>query len=101
MATLQARHQRNCKLAPGLDALRRRVLGLIDTFGALAAGWLANGVKRGFIRPDLDSDSVGRALTSLTLPGVFAAIRGDSSAEERRRYIDAMVSLVCDGIATS
>ena len=82
------------------EEMTRRVLGLIDTFGGLAAGWLRNGVKRGFLRPDLDSDSVGRALTSLTLPGVFAAIRGDTSAEERSRYIDAMVALVCDGIAT-
>jgi hypothetical protein len=44
---------------------------------------------------------VGRAVTSLTLPGVFAAIRGDTGVDERRRYIDAMVGLVCDGIAAS
>jgi AcrR family transcriptional regulator len=82
------------------EEMTRRVLGLIDTFGALAAGWLRSGVRRGFLRPELDADSVGRALTSLTLPGVFAAIRGDTSAAERQRYIDAMVDLVCDGIAT-
>jgi AcrR family transcriptional regulator len=83
------------------EEMTRRVLGLIDTFGALAANWLRSGVRRGFLRSDLDTDSVGRAVTSLTLPGVFAAIRGDTSAEERRRYIDAMVGLVCDGIAAS
>jgi AcrR family transcriptional regulator len=83
------------------EEMTLRVLGLIDTFGALAAGFLQRGVRRGFLRPDLDTASVGRALTSLTLPGVFAAIRGDTSIEERRRYIDAMVGLVCDGVAAS
>jgi AcrR family transcriptional regulator len=83
------------------DEMTRRVLGLIDTFGALAAGWLQGGVRRGFLRPDLDTDSVGRAITSLTLPGVFAAIRGDTDPNERSRYIGAMVGLVCDGTAAS
>jgi AcrR family transcriptional regulator len=81
------------------EEMTRRVLGLVDTFGALTAGFLRSGVKRGFLRSDLDTDSVGRAVTSLTLPGLFAAVRGETSAEERRRYIDAMVGLVCDGIA--
>jgi AcrR family transcriptional regulator len=83
------------------DEMTRRVLGLIDTFGALAAGFLQNGVRRGFLRPDLDTGNVGRAITSLTLPGLFAAVRGETSAQERRRYVDAMVELVCDGIAAS
>ncbi|HEY2437802.1 MAG TPA: TetR/AcrR family transcriptional regulator [Solirubrobacteraceae bacterium] len=83
------------------EEMTRRVLGLIDTFGALAAGFLQNGVRRGFLRPDLDTASVGRAITSLTLPGLFGAIRGETSADERRRYVDAMLELVCDGIAAS
>jgi AcrR family transcriptional regulator len=83
------------------EEMTHRVLGLIDTFGALAAGFLQNGVRRGFLRPDLDTDSVGRAITSLTLPGLFAAVRGQTGAEERRRYVDAMVDLVCRGIAAA
>ena len=31
--------------------------------------------------------------------GFLPAIRRETSAEDRRRYIDAMVGLVCDGIA--
>jgi AcrR family transcriptional regulator len=83
------------------EEMTQRVLGLIDTFGALAGAFLQNGVKRGFLRKDLDTDSVGRAVTSLTLPGLFAAVRGDAGEAERRRYIDAMVSLVCEGIAAA
>lgn len=79
--------------------MTQRVLGLIETFGALAAGFLRNGVNRGFLRPDLDTQSVGRAVAALTLPGVFAAVRDETGPEERRRYIDAMVDLICKGIA--
>jgi AcrR family transcriptional regulator len=79
--------------------MTHRVLGLIDTFGALTASFLRNGLKCGFLRADLDAESVGRAITGLTLPGLFAAVRGQPDEAERRRYIDAMVALVCDGIA--
>jgi AcrR family transcriptional regulator len=80
------------------EEMTQRVLGLLDTFGALGAAFLQNGVSRGFLRADLDTQSAGRALTSLTLPGLFAAIRGDAGPEERTRYIEGMIGLVCDGI---
>ena len=78
--------------------MTQRVLGLIEMFGALGAAYLDECVSRGFLRADLDTLSVGRAITALVLPGLFAAVRGQSDEEERARYIDAMVSLVCDGI---
>ena len=81
------------------EEMTQRVLSLIDTFGALAGKFLESGVKRGFLRKDLDADSTGRAITALALPGLFAAIRGDTSEAERKRYTEAMLALVCDGIA--
>jgi len=81
--------------------MNQRVLRLVDTFGALAGTFLQNGVRRGFLRTDLDTASVGRAVTALTLPGLFAAVRGEAGEAERKRYVDAMVSLVCDGIAAA
>jgi AcrR family transcriptional regulator len=80
------------------EEMTQRVLGLLETFGALGATYLRAGVRRGFLRADLDTDSIGRAITALVLPGLFAAVRGQSGARERTRYIEAMVSLVCDGI---
>jgi AcrR family transcriptional regulator len=83
------------------EEMTQRVLGLVDTFGALTGAFLQNGVTRGFLRKDLDTDSVGRAVTALTLPGLFAAVRGEAGEAERKRYIDAMVTLVCEGIAAA
>jgi AcrR family transcriptional regulator len=81
------------------EEMTQRVLGLIDTFGALAAGFLQSGINRGFLRTDLDTASLGRAVAALTLPALFSAIRGETQAAERTRYIEAMVGLVTDGIA--
>jgi AcrR family transcriptional regulator len=83
------------------EEMTQRVLGLIDTFGALAASFVQNGVNRGFLRKDLDTQSMGRAITGLTLPGLFAAVRGDAGPDERKRYVDAMVMLVSEGIAAA
>lgn len=80
------------------EEMTQRVLGLLDTFGALGETFLRAGVARGFVRPDLDTASAGRAITALTLPALFGALRGESRPEERARYTDAMVSLVCEGI---
>ena len=80
------------------DEMTLRVLGLLETFGALGASYVEAGVRRGFLRRDLDAESVGRAITALILPCVFAAVRRDSGADQRDRYIDAMIGLVCDGI---
>jgi AcrR family transcriptional regulator len=81
------------------EEMTQRVLGLIDTFGALAGQFLENGVRQGFLRKDLDTDAAGRAVTALTLPGLFAAVRGVAGEAERKRYTEAMLTLVCDGIA--
>jgi AcrR family transcriptional regulator len=81
------------------EEMTQRVLGLMDTFGALAAAYLKNGIARGFLREDLDTVNVGRAITALTLPGLFAAVRGQAGPQDRARYTEAMVALVCEGIA--
>ena len=80
------------------EEMTERVLGLLDTFGALAGSYLEGGVRRGFLRADLDTESTGRAVTALVLPGLFAAVRGQSGKDERNRFVDATISLVCDGI---
>lgn len=81
--------------------LTQHVLGLLDRFGALAAAFLEQGVRRGFLRSDLDTERVGQAITALALPELFAALRGAAGPEQRRHYVDAMVRLVFDGISAS
>ena len=81
------------------EEMTERVLGLFDTFGGLAAAFLRTGARAGYVRADLDTDSIGRALTSVVLPGLFAAVRGQAGPAERARYIDAIAGFVTRGIA--
>jgi AcrR family transcriptional regulator len=80
------------------DEMTARVLGLIDTFGALGSSFLQSGVSHGFIRSDVDVESLGRALTALTLPGLFMAVRGDAGPESRRRYVETVITLLTEGV---
>jgi AcrR family transcriptional regulator len=82
-----------------IDAeLLQRVLGLLETVGALVSPLLQNGVRRGFLRADLDVDSAARALTGCVIAGLFALVRNSMSKKERARYIDTVVSMICDNV---
>jgi AcrR family transcriptional regulator len=83
----------------GVDAaLEQRLLDLLDTAATLTAGYLENGKERGFLRADLDIEPTAKALTSLVVGGTLFALR-DGDADARRRYRDAAVALMFDGVA--
>jgi AcrR family transcriptional regulator len=81
------------------EEMTARVLGLMDTFAALGAGFFQNGVTAGFMRADLDVVNLGRAITGLVLPGLFMAVRGEAGPEARSQYIETIIALLCDGVA--
>jgi AcrR family transcriptional regulator len=81
------------------EEMTARVLGLMDTFAALGAGFFQNGVSAGFVRSDVDTASLGRAITGLVLPGLFMAVRGEAGPKARTQYIETIVTLVCHGVA--
>jgi AcrR family transcriptional regulator len=76
--------------------LMQRVLGLIDSVNALLAPFIENGVRRGFLNPAMDSESAARALIGCIIGGLFATVRAPMGVAERGRYIDTVVSLICD-----
>lgn len=82
-----------------IDAeLLQRVLGLLETVGALVSPLLRNGVRRGFLRADLDVEAAARALTGCVIAGLFALVRKSMTTTERERYIDTVVSMICDNV---
>jgi AcrR family transcriptional regulator len=81
------------------EELLQRVLGLLETAGALIEPVLANGVRRGFLRADLDVESAARAVVGCTVAGLFSAARGQISEQARNVYIDTVVSMICDNTA--
>ena len=81
------------------EELTERALGLIDIMATRTQRYLENGVKRGFLRDDLDLELTAKALNAVVIPGLLAAVRGPVSQADRERYIEAAVSLVIDGTA--
>jgi AcrR family transcriptional regulator len=77
-------------------ALRQRILGMLDTIAAMSAPMLARGVRRGFLRPDLDVDSAARALTGAMISALLAMLSGPIEAADRERYVETVVSMICD-----
>jgi AcrR family transcriptional regulator len=77
-------------------ALRQRILGTLDTIAAMVAPMLARGVRRGFLRADLDVDAASRALTGAMIAALLAMLGRPIAADERERYVETVVSMVCD-----
>lgn len=86
--------------ATAIDAeLLQRVLGLLETMGAMLSPLLQNGVDRGFLRADLDVPMTARAVTGCVIAGLLAVVRRPMSDGERRAYVASVVSMVCDNVA--
>jgi AcrR family transcriptional regulator len=87
--------------ATSIDAeLTDRVLGLFDLAGETAAEYLRNGVRRGFMRADLDIANTADAVTGMVLAAVIRTLRSGSDATARRRFQEAIVRLLMDGAKT-
>jgi hypothetical protein len=60
---------------------------------------LAYGVRRGFIRKDLDPELTAKAVTGCMVAALLGMLRAPMSAGDRARYVDTVVSMVCDNAA--
>jgi AcrR family transcriptional regulator len=81
------------------DELVQRLLTLISTFGVLAAGYLENGIRRGFLPAGLDARITAEGLLSLMMYSVVPTLRGPISDADRARHIDTLVSFAFEGMA--
>ncbi|MBN6036246.1 TetR/AcrR family transcriptional regulator [Amycolatopsis sp. 195334CR] len=85
--------------APAIDdASLQRLLRLVRTFGATASAFLANGVRRGFLKSDLDTEIAGEGLLSLIISAILTGVRGGLTPAERERVIEAFVSFAMHGV---
>jgi AcrR family transcriptional regulator len=77
--------------------LTERVLGVFDLTGKVAAAFLRNGVRRGYLRADLDIGNTADAVTGMALAATIRALRSGLDAGRRRDLQHAMVRLLVDG----
>lgn len=87
--------------AAGLDdAVRARVDASLERFAALTAAYLENGRARGYLRVDLDTRTVSRALAAIVFEGIRHTIRAGEPEREARSWIAAYQQLA-SGLASS
>lgn len=84
------------------EELLQRILGYMESANAVLATSLSEAVERGFLRQGLDCESAARAILGCATSGVLAELRGAGiSPAARRRYVDTVVSLLCDNVPST
>jgi AcrR family transcriptional regulator len=76
-----------------------RLSAAIDAYAAFTERFLANGIGRGFLRADLDTEITAQALVGIIFEGTRRALRAPQPEQVRRRWIEAGTALMFDGIA--
>src|SRR4051812_32485199 len=71
----------------GVDA--DRMAGALDAYAQFGERFLRNGIQKGFLRADLDTEVVSQALLGIILEGTRRALRASDLDAARRRWIDA------------
>jgi AcrR family transcriptional regulator len=83
-------------ISPELDEKIQRMWELSGTF---TEAYLHNGKKRGFLRADLDVPLTGLAVNAMIFEAGRRVVRSSDPPAARQRWVDALVSLMFDGIA--
>jgi AcrR family transcriptional regulator len=78
-----------------------RLSDALDAYATFTERFLANGVERGFLRADLDTEITAQALVGIIFEGTRRALRAPQPAEVRRRWIEAGTALMFRGIAAA
>jgi AcrR family transcriptional regulator len=81
------------------DELRDRLRAAFDTFADYTAGYLHNGVSKGFLRADLDVATTARVVNGMVFEGAAQVARAADPQPLRDAWIAAVVSLMFDGLA--
>lgn len=87
--------------APGISAeLNEKLQATVAFFGMATQAYLDNGVARGFLRKDLDTEVTGLLVNSMVFEGVrHLSVREDPAEVER--WTRAISALMFDGVRAS
>ncbi len=81
---------------PALDARLFSIKTLADS---MVEAYLANGIVKGFLRPDLDTAVLSRAINAMTLGAAFDILFAANPSETGNRWIEAVSLLMLSGMA--
>ena len=87
-------------LGSGPD-LEARVFGLSDLAVNLTSTYIDHGKEFGYLSPNLDSVATARAIVSMIVGSAFLSLNPATGKKDRSRTLEAIVSLMFDGISKS
>lgn len=98
-----AQNQRLARLlfleAPGIDdALNEKLREAVTFFGTITQLYLDNGVARGFLRADLDTETTALAVNAMIFEGVRQLSAAKDTEAGRARWAKAVIAMMFDGI---
>jgi AcrR family transcriptional regulator len=78
--------------------LTERVLGVFAVAEQMTAAYFENGVKRGYLRADLDVDATATAVVGAMLGAMVRALREPDDSEQHLRVSRAVLHMMLEGI---
>lgn len=82
----------------GIDPqLTDHLQGLLNLGTTVTAGYLENGITRGFLRANLDIENTARAVNGMILAGALYGLQ-TPNASDLSPYMDAAISVMFDSI---
>lgn len=86
--------------APGVDAsLRQQVQTAMTLYAQFTAQYLENGMRKGFLRADMDPLIVSRAINAVIFEGIRDIAFSKDPEAEAQRWIEQGVTLMLQGVA--
>jgi len=84
----------------GVDReFEQKVFAMFDLAVAFEAGYLDNGLQRGYLRADIDTAATARAVVGMIFGTAILGLNPTIDADERTETSHAAVQLMFDGIA--
>ncbi|WP_031470397.1 TetR/AcrR family transcriptional regulator [Sciscionella sediminilitoris] len=79
--------------------LTASTLAFFELTGKTVARYLENGVSKGFLRADLDTEATGRCITGVIFAGALSLLSSPDPKQTRDRTVAAMSALMFEGVA--
>ena len=79
--------------------VRDGIMNALDMSANLTRAYLDNGVRKGFLRADLDTEIASKAINAVIFEGAKQVLRAPDAEAEARRWVQHGVRLMLEGVA--
>lgn len=81
-------------------ALTDRLMSVYDTAAGLTAGYFENGIRRGYLREDLDVAASAESVVGMVIAAILNVLRHPGDPARHDRFSAALIGLMLGGIVT-